>query len=201
MHLPVIFHIAVKVQIPLAIKNICNLAELGTLGRIVYFFQLSVLLQAPKHLRQTGSNCIPVFILLEHALASRLCWCFGLDLSIDLSHKHTLYTVNGRNHFTLWSRTIYARRFFDSGKLPKKYEPASGVAAGASGACKFCTSKITIKSDLYPPRIVYIYIYILYISFSPYTLQPPRRQEFQPASQLSPIVTTTFTIVVLSHHV
>ena len=39
MHLPVIFHTAVKVQIPLAICNqkyhICNLAELGTLGRIV----------------------------------------------------------------------------------------------------------------------------------------------------------------------
>ena len=77
-----IFHTAVKVQIPFAIKNICNLAEVGTLGPIVFVFQLSVLLQAPKHLRQTGSNCIPVFILLEHALASLLCWCFGLHLSI-----------------------------------------------------------------------------------------------------------------------
>ena len=83
MHLPVIFHTAVKVQIPFAIKNICNLAEVGTLGPIVFVFQLSVLLQAPKHLRQTGSNCIPVFILLEHALASLFCWCFGLHLSID----------------------------------------------------------------------------------------------------------------------
>ena len=80
--------------------------------------------------------------------------------SIDFLHKHTHYTVNGRNHFTLWSRTIYACQLFDTGRLTKKNEPASGVAAGASGACKFCTSKITIKSHLYPPRIVYIYIYI-----------------------------------------
>ena len=65
--------------------------------------------------------------------------------------------------------------------LPKKHEPASGVAAGASAAYRFCTSKIKIKSDLYPPRNI----------FWPYTLQPPRRQEFQPASQLSPIVTNT----------
>ena len=28
--------------------------------------------------------------------------------SIDLSLKHTYYTVNGRNHFTLASRTIYS---------------------------------------------------------------------------------------------
>ena len=53
MHLPGIFYTGVKVQIPLAICNqkyhICNLvAEVGTLGRIVYFFQLLVLLQAPK---------------------------------------------------------------------------------------------------------------------------------------------------------
>ena len=118
--------------------------------------------------------------------------------SIDLSHKHTHYTVNGRTHFTLRvaSRTIYACQLFDSCRLPKKHEPASGVAAGASGACKFCTSKITMKSDVflgdvYPPRNIFL----------PYTLQPPRRQEFQPASQLSPIVTATFTIVVLSNHV
>ena len=89
-----IFHTAVKVQIPLAIKNICNLAEVGTLGPIVFVFQLSVLLQAPKHLRQTGSNCIPVFILLEHALASLLCWCFGLHLSIVwfFTQTHSLHS-------------------------------------------------------------------------------------------------------------
>ena len=75
-----------------------------------------------------------------------------------LIFKQTLHTVNRRNHFTLWSRTIYACRFFDSCRLPKKYEPASGVAAGASGACRFCTSKITIKSDVYPRRIILYHI-------------------------------------------
>ena len=135
--------------------------------------------------------------------------------SIDFLHKHTHYTVNGRNHFTLWSRTIYACRFFDSCRLPKKYEPSSGVAAGASGACRFCTSKITIKSDVYPRRIILYhmisyhiisyhvmschiisyhiilyYITLYYISiYPPYTVQPPRQQEFQLASQLSPIAT------------
>ena len=83
--------------------------------------------------------------------------------SFDFLHKHTHYTVNGRNHFTLWSRTIYACRFFDSCRLPKKYEPASGVAAGASGACRFCTSKITIKSDVYPRRIILYHIISYYI--------------------------------------
>ena len=52
MHLPGIFYTGVKVQIPLAICNqyhIYNLAaEVRTLGRIVTFFQLLVLLQAPK---------------------------------------------------------------------------------------------------------------------------------------------------------
>ena len=77
---------------------------------------------------------------------------------------------------------IYACQLFDTYlQASEKHEPASGVAAGASGACKFCTSKITIESDGYPPQNI----------FWPYTLQPPRRQEFQPASQLSPIVTNT----------
>ena len=53
MHLPGIFYTGVKVQIPLAICNqkyhIYNLAaEVRTLGRIVTFFQLLALLQAPK---------------------------------------------------------------------------------------------------------------------------------------------------------
>ena len=86
-----------------------------------------------------------------------------------------------RNHFAPLPRTIYACQLLDRCRLPKKHEPASGVAAGVSAAYRFCTSKITIKSDLYPSRNI----------FWPYTLQPPRRQEFQPASQLSPIVTNT----------
>ena len=63
----------------------------------------------------------------------------------------THHTVNGMNHFTLWSRTIYACQLFDTClQASEKHETASGVAAGASGACKFCTSKITIESDGYP---------------------------------------------------
>ena len=98
-----------------------------------------------------------------------------------LIFTQTHHSVNRRNHFALSSRTMYACQLFDSCRLPKKHEPASGVAAGVSAAYRFCTSKITIKSDLYPSRNI----------LWPYTLQPPRRQEFQPASQLSPIVTNT----------
>ena len=71
--------------------------------------------------------------------------------SIDFWHEHTHYTVNRRNHFSLWSRTIFACQFFDTFlRASEKRLPASGVAAGASAACIFCTSKITIESDGYP---------------------------------------------------
>ena len=110
--------------------------------------------------------------------------------SIDLSHKHTMQWTKGTisNHFALWSRTIYACQFFDSCRLPKKHEPASVVVV-ASAACRFCTSKITIKLGLYPPRNI----------FSPYTLQPPRQQEFQPASQLSPVVAEKHGTITMNH--
>ena len=170
MHLPVIFHTAVKVQIPLAICNqkchICNLAELGTLGRIVWISQLSVLLQSPKHLRQTGSNCISV-CHPSWTCSPKPPQLVFRPLPINQFITQTHHTVNEMNHFTLWSRTIYACQLFDTGRLNKKNEPASGVAAGASGACKFCTSKITIKSHLYPPGIVYIYIYLYYLFIHP----------------------------------
>ena len=117
------------------------------------------------------------FILPGRVHPSHLSWCFGLDLSIDWS----MNTPYGKQKELFRSIAKNDLCMPVLRRASKKHEPASGVAAGASAACRFCMPKITIKSDLYPPRNI----------FWPYTLQPPRRQEFQPASQLSPIVTNT----------
>ena len=74
MHLPGIFYTGVKVRIPLAICNQkydnCNLAaEVRTLGRIVYFFQLLVLLQAPKPIDRSITQTQERFM---HASSSML---------------------------------------------------------------------------------------------------------------------------------
>ena len=107
------------------------------------------------------------------------------NLSIDLSHKH-------KNDLC-----IPAPRYLLAGSPKNMNQPLElqlGLLGPANSAHpRSQSNRICTLPGLY----TYIYIYI----YSPYTLQPPPRQEFQPASQLSPIVTTTFTIVVLSHHV
>ena len=185
MHLPVIFYTGVKVQkydkvrIPLATKtylqsscwsSICGLDSL--LFPALVLLQATKLLQTPSHAHpclHPSCSHEPPQLVFRPSPINRLIF------------TQTHQTVKGRNHFALSWRTMHACQLFDSCRFPKKHEPASGVAAGVSAAYRFCTSKITIKSDLYPSRNI----------FWPYTLQPPRRQEFQPASQLSPIVTNT----------
>ena len=177
-----------KVQIPLAINSIGNLAtEVAFFG---YVRLLDSLFDSscgyPPHTTsyknlQTRSHvhpCLHPSWTCSHEPPQLV---FRPSPTNRLIFTQTHHSVNRRNHFALSSRTMYACQLFVSCRLPKKHEPASGVAAGVSAAYRFCTSKIKIKSDLYPPRNI----------FWPYTLQPPRRQEFQPASQLSPIVTNT----------
>ena len=178
----------VKVQIPLAINSIGNLAtEVAFFGYVRLLDSLFVSSCGyPPHTTsyKTSMNrfklhpCLHPSWTCSHEPPQLV---FRPSPINRLIFTQTHHTVNKKNHFALSSRTMYACQLFDSCRLPKKHEPASGVAAGVSAAYRFCTSKITIKSDLYPSRNI----------FWPYTLQPPRRQEFQPASQLSPIVTNT----------
>ena len=170
-----------KVRIPLATKTYLqsscwsSIFELdGSLFPALVLLQATKLLQTPWHVHP----CLHPSWTCSHEPPQLV---FRPSPINRLIFTQTHQTVKGRNHFALSSRTMHACQLFDSCRFPKKHEPASGVAAGVSAAYRFCIPKITIKSDLYPSRNI----------FWPYTLQPPRRQEFQPASQLSPIVTNT----------
>ena len=81
------------------------------------------------------------------------CWSknFGSDSYLFPAFGFATSPETYRSIYHTNTRMIYACQLFDTYlQASEKHEPASGVAAGASGACKFCTSKITIESDGYP---------------------------------------------------
>ena len=128
-------------------------------------------------------------------------------------HKH--HTVNGRNHFALSSRTIYACQFFDSCRLQKNVNQPLELQLGLLGPANSAhprsqSNRMCTLAGLYYSIILYYimsyliilyYIILYHISiYSPYTLQPPRQQEFQLASQLSPIATKKNTVLWIICH-